>query len=262
VPEPEKMLLPSVRRFNEYLTLYPEQFSDMSMWNWDGNEREQSDHAPSPIQPDLIRRGVFIFMGRLQPSNSIDYDLILDDFDHLLPLYRFVEGKEVFPKLTQAVRGGFQFKPGCSVKPARTTGSLQERELDIALRHNELQRALHDHLASLYGAGEVGTEPDSAGGQVDVVVRRSQRFWFYEIKTAMSARACIRQALAQLLEYSYWPGAQEADKLIIVGEAYLDIEAKLYLASLRERFGLPIEYEQFNMATGMFSSPELQSATT
>jgi hypothetical protein len=153
---------------------------------------------------------VFVFMGRLQPADSIDYDLILDDFDHLLPLYRFVEGKEKFPKLVQPVQGGFQFKPGCNLKPARTTGSLQERELDIVLRHNELQKALHDHLASLYGAGEVGTERDSAGGQVDVVVRRSPGFWFYEIKTAMSARACIRQALAQLLEYAYWPGAQEA----------------------------------------------------
>lgn len=262
VPKPEKTLLPSIRKFNEYLTLYPERFSDMSMWNWDGGERQQSDHAPSPIQPYLIRRSVFVFMGRLQPTDSIDYDLILDDFDRLLPLYRFVEGKEEFPTLTQAVPGGFQFKPGCSVKPARTTGSSQQRELDITLRHNEIQRALHDNLASLYSAGEVGTELDSVGGQVDVVVRRSQRFWFYEIKIAMSARACIRQALAQLLEYSYWPGAQEAEKLIIVGEPPLDAEAKLYLTTLRQRFGLPVEYEQFNMATGMFGSPQMQSAAT
>lgn len=261
LPEPEKALLPSVRRFNEYLTLYPEQFSEMSMWNWDGDEREQSDHAPSPIQPDLLRRGVFVFMGRLQPTARIDYDLILDDFDRLLPLYRFVEGTEVFPKLHKPLPGGFQFKPGCSVKPVRTTGSLQERELDITLRHNELQRALHDYLVSLYGAAEVGTELYSADGHVDVVLRRSQRFWFYEIKTAMSAQACIRQALAQLLEYAYWPGAQEAEKLIIVGEPPLDNNAKLYLSTLKQRFSLPIEYEQFNMKTRVFS-PHEQLATT
>jgi hypothetical protein len=40
---------------------------------------------------------------------------------------------------------------------------------------------------------------------MDVVVRLGIRYWFYEIKTALSARACIREALAQLLEYSYWP---------------------------------------------------------
>ena len=205
LPEPEKTLLPSVRRFNEYLSLYPEQFSDMSMWSWHEDEREQSDHAPSPIQPDLVRRGVFIFMGRLQPSNDIDFDLILDDFDRLLPLYRFVEGTEAFPKQPQLGKSGFHFKPGCSVKPVRTKGSLQEQELDITLRHNELQRALYDYLVSLYGAGEVGTELYSADGKVDVVLHRSEKFWFYEIKTALSAQACIRQALSQLLEYAYWP---------------------------------------------------------
>jgi hypothetical protein len=228
------------------------------MWSWHEDEREQSDHAPSPIQPDLVRRGVFIFMGRLQPSNDIDFDLILDDFDRLLPLYRFVEGTEAFPKQPQLGKSGFHFKPGCSVKPVRTKGSLQEQELDITLRHNELQRALYDYLVSLYGAGKVGTELYSADGKVDVVLHHSEKFWFYEIKTAMSAQACIRQALSQLLEYAYWPGAQEAEKLIIVGEAPLDNEAKLYLSTLKQRFSLPIEYEQFDMNTDSFCSHEMQ----
>jgi hypothetical protein len=250
LPEPEKTLIPSVRRFNEYLTLNSQKFADMSMWHWEGNERKGSDHPPTPIQGGLIRRGVFLFMGRMQPASAIDYDLIVEDFDRLLPLYRFVEGQDTFPKETQPTKGSFQFKPGCTVKLARTTGSLPEKELNITLRHNELQRALHDHLASLYGVDDVGTEAESAGGQVDVIVRRGETFWFYEIKTALSARSCIRQALAQLLEYSFWPGAQEAEKLIIIGEAPLDKDAELYLASLRKRFDLPIEYEQFDMAKG------------
>jgi len=248
VPQPEETLIPSVRRFNEYLTLYPQQFADMSMWHWEGDERSD-DHPPTPIQPDLIRRGVFVFMGRMQPVDAIDYDLIVEDFDRLLPLYRFVEGRETFPQVTEPTKGGFQFKPGCTVKPARTTASLAERQLNITLRHNELQRALYNHLASLYGADDVGTERESAGGQVDVIVRRGEKFWFYEIKTSMSARGCIREALAQLLEYSFWPGAQEAEKLVIVGEAPLDTDAELYVANLRKRFALPIEYEHFDMAT-------------
>jgi hypothetical protein len=260
LPRPEEKLIPSVRRFNEYLTLYPQQFADMSMWHWEADERGDSDHPPTPIQADLIRRGIFMFMGRMQPIDAIDYDLMLDDLDRLLPLYRFVEGSNSFPKLTEPTKGGFQFKPGCTMKLARTTGSLQERALNITLRHNELQKALYDHLSSLYGGDDVGTENDSADGQVDVILRLGKRFWFYEIKTAMSARACIRQALAQLLEYSFWPRAQEAGKLVIVGEPPFDPDAKLYLATLRKRFGLPIYYEQFDMAKGTLHSSQASRA--
>jgi hypothetical protein len=254
VPQPEETLISSVRRFNEYLTLHPQQFADMSMWHWDGSDRKGSDHPPTAIQSDLIRRGVFVFMGRMQAADAIDFELILNDFDRLLPLYRFVEGKGTFPRLTEPTKGGFQFKPGCNVKPARTTASLAERQLNIILRHNELQLALHRHLSALYGADDVGTEGESAGGQVDVIVRRGKKFWFYEIKTSMSARGCIREALAQLLEYSFWPGAHEAEKLIIVGEPSLDADAEFYLATLRKRFALPIEYQHFEMAKGKLNS--------
>jgi len=64
--------------------------------------------------------------------------------------------------------------------------------------------------------------PNGIGGRIDTVVSQDGGYWFYEIKTAMSARACIRDALAQLLEYAYWPGAREASRLIIVGEPELD----------------------------------------
>ena len=43
-----------------------------------------------------------------------------------------------------------------------------------------------------------------------------------------------------------------------MGEAPLDNEAKLYLSTLKQRFGLPIEYEQFDMNTHSFCSHEMQ----
>ncbi len=91
VLEPEKTLLPSVKRFNNFMESNPRQFSDMWMWHWDENGERSTDYRPAPIQADLVRRGMFIFLGRMQPSNAVDYDLILDDFDRLLPLYQFVE---------------------------------------------------------------------------------------------------------------------------------------------------------------------------
>jgi len=94
----------------------------------------------------------------------------------------------------------------------------------------------------------VGTELGNATGvRLDVVVNANGSYSYYEIKIASSARACIREAVAQLLEYSYWPGALEAESLFIVGEAPLDSEADEYLRKLRDEFGLPIHYRQFDL---------------
>ena len=76
-----------------------------------------------------------------------------------------------------------------------------------------------------------------------VVRRPSNQFWYYEIKTSTSPRNCLRDALGQLLEYAYWPGAQEATRLIICGESPLDDDGNKYLSELKRRFQLPIDYQ-------------------
>ncbi len=143
---------------------------------------------------------------------------------------------------------GFHFQSGYTEGRARTTANVPGRELDVNLRHNLLREALHRALSQCFGADAVGTRelPNGIGGRIDAVVEQGGGdYWFYEIKTALSsARACIREALGQLLEYAYWPGAQEAKRLIIVGEPPLDDEARKYLKRLRQQFTLPIYYQQ------------------
>jgi hypothetical protein len=82
------------------------------------------------------------------------------------------------------------------------------------------------------------------------VVREGDRYIYYELKSYSSAQACIREALGQLLEYSFWPGATKAERLIVVGEAKLDAKGKSYLEYLRQEFALPIEYRRFDMKAG------------
>lgn len=108
-----------------------------------------------------------------------------------------------------------------------------------------LQEALHAQLGHQHGTDNVGTElPNGTGTKVDVIVRQPNEYWFYEIKTSSTARACIREALGQLLEYAFWPGAQTATRLIVAGEAPLDENGEAYLERLRTQFKLPINYEQ------------------
>jgi len=240
-------LLPKVRRFNQFLRIYPDELADLRMWSHDRHGRS-SIYSVGPISADLAQPKVFIFIGALGDAASPDYDRILFDFDRLLPLYRYVEGDADFPSLTNSQT--FTFVPGCAVKPSQTTAVLTQRELDVQLRHNDLQLALYEHLVAKHGADAVAAEQgNGAGARVDVAVRIGSGYIFYEIKTALSARSCIREALAQLLEYSFWPGSVEAKSLRIVGEPPLDSEAAAFLKKLRNKFSLPVEYQQFDLVS-------------
>lgn len=239
------VLIPKVRLFNDFMRLYPEQYGDMRMWHHAGRERS-ADYAPSPILPDLVRPGPFVFLGKRRPVALIDYDEILADFDRLLPLYEYVESGGREDAGPPAAPTGFTFQAGCTERPAATAATLAERELNVSLRHNLLQAGLTARLIAEYGAENVADEhPSGLGTKIDVVLRRTpEEYWYYEIKTAHSPRSCIREALGQVMEYAYWPGAREPRRLIVCGANSLDDDGRAYLQQLNERFRLPVAYEQ------------------
>lgn len=240
-------LLSKVARFNEYLRVHSEDFASLRMWYYERGMRSL-DYAPTPIPPDLVKPGVFIFLGSHQPAGNVDTASVVDTFDLLLPLYEFTEGKETFPGSVGGA--GFVFLGGCTVKPSSTKATTVQRQIDVQLRHNDIQVALHKHLAALHGHSSVQTElPTGNGTAIDVGLRLGDRYWFYEIKTSLSARICIREALGQLLEYAFWPRSQEPERLVVIGEPVLDKEAMLYLEQLRKRFDIPIFYQQFDMSS-------------
>lgn len=230
-----------VKLFNDYIETNAEDFRDMRMWHYaDGRS---VDRLPGPIPSALVTKGMFVFLGKRQPAPRIDYTTILDDFDRLLALYQYVEsGGTTVP--TPVVKNGFDFKPGCPKTQGSTVASLPQRKLDIDLRHNRIRDALYRRLASAHGKDNVGAErPSGVGTRIDMVVRANGDYWFYEIKTALTPRACLREAIGQLLEYGLWPGARKPARFIVVGEGSLDAEAGEYLHRLRTLYALPIEYE-------------------
>lgn len=244
VPDPVTTLTPKIKRFNDFMELHAEHFGDLRMWHFE-HGIQSATYMPGPIPWERVRRGVFIVLAKRQPLRTIGYETILDEFDRLLPLYRYVESKVPSDPVLTPVGSGFLFLPGCSVKASAAVATSPQRQLDIDLRHNELQHALYRRLASQFGEENVGTErPSGIGTRIDVVVRRNSDFWFYEIKTSGSPRACLREALGQLLEYSLWPGSQIASRLVVVGEGALDDSGSEYLRRLKERFALPVDYEQ------------------
>ena len=237
--------------FNEFLHLYPDEYADMRMWHKHERQSNWSDeYMPSPIPPERVKKGMFVFLGKCFPIDQLDYQRILTDFDRLLPLYRYVENAGSLPPTLVCEDPPFSFKPGHTGKPGQTTAHLVRDRIDVNLWHNVMQTQLYETLVSKYGKENVRTEhPSGVGTLIDVALRHPDSFWFYEIKTAHSPRACIREAIGQLLEYSYWPKTQEAAKLIVVGETPLDPEGEAYLSLLNKRFSLPVEYEHIVVPT-------------
>ena len=237
-------LIPKVRLFNDFLRLYPALYADMRTWHWRDGSRS-SELPPAPIPHELVSKGVFVFLGHLSSIQELDYDRILIEMDRLLPLYEYVESSGRRQPLSKPDKEHFVFRPGCTLKASATKASYAQQELDVNLRHNLLQLGLYRRLVKAHGADNVGAElPTGIGTSVDLVVRQGSGYWFYEIKTSVSPRACIREAIGQLLEYAFWPGSQEANRLIVVGETAADADVQEYCRRLNKRFSLPIQYQQ------------------
>ena len=242
-----ELFVPKIYLFNDYIRCNPTLFQDMSMWHY-VDSKYSGDREPMPIQDDLIKENVFIFLGQRTQLKNIKYENILDDFDRLLPLYICVEGGGRSDFLPRSPIKNFNFYPGHTRKPSSTTATSRSQQHHVNLRHNDLQEKLYTKLVANYGKKNVGTNHHLPyGGEVDVILKTQEGYWFYEIKTSPSPLQCIREAIGQLLEYSFRPEGQEAKRLIVVGEGKIDAEGETYIQLLRERFGLPISYEQVSL---------------
>lgn len=230
--------------FNEYIRANSGTFGDFWMWHYpDDGTGKSADYRPGEIPNTLLGEGVFIFLGKRKKPSELSYDDILELFDRLLPLYIYIE--------ENVSRGGGPTEADSTSIPRQadrtyeTTAEPTEIEISVDLRHNKIQDALESKLSEEYGAGNVKSEYPSEYGRVDLVVETGESRDFYEIKPYSDPRLCIREAVGQLLEYAYWSGMEEPDRLVIVGESEIDGEAEDYLLKLWEKFGLPVEYEHF-----------------
>lgn len=144
----------------------------------------------------------------------------------------------------------FAFSSGHNPKTEGTVVvSVPQDKTTANLLHNQIQNRMFKYLVAVHGKDKVGTEIDTGfRTSIDVVVSEPEGLTFYEIKTATVIKASIRQALPQLLEYAYWPNTDKAKRLVIVSHLPTTKDAETYLRGLREKFGIPIHYQQFDLS--------------
>jgi hypothetical protein len=113
--------------------------------------------------------------------------------------------------------------------------------------HPKLQKELMELLQKKFGKENVRRE----SAYVDLKVDCGRRRLLIEIKTDPVARRAIREALGQILEYSYFqPDLQSPietvdAELFIVAPGQCNDQISAYISLLREKFDMPIQYCRF-----------------
>ena len=243
-----KKLFPKLDKLNKFICCRGDDYlNGFLMWHWHPSKGRSDDRSLEVVPRRLYMDGVFIFLGKYERVDIFNSDTILRDFDRLLPLYKYVEFEvSDFPSLDDEY--GFTFRP-ChrldrSERRYWAEAMRETGQIEVSLRHRQIQDALYQELRAELGNHVAAEYSDGADGRVDLIAQRGDDLEFYEIKIGPSARLCIRQALGQLMEYGFWPGAACPAKLFVVGEPPLDGKAEEFLQSLREKFKIPIYYRQ------------------
>lgn len=157
--------------------------------------------------------------------------------------------RNIFPWFVYSNRvsdtGRIEFVPGHKSRVASGVAEVGLGLRTIQYRQNVIQDRLVDLLREEFGDSVASEHPTGTGGAADaLVLKRDGEFVLYEIKPATTASGAVRQALGQLLEYSYRGNGLEAVELVVVSNAPLDPVTEEYIVCLRAKFGLPLRYMQ------------------
>jgi hypothetical protein len=147
--------------------------------------------------------------------------------------------------------------PGKTValKTGKVPVDIAQRETEANDEHRRLSNLLQSLLPTYdftkvanscpihYGIGKSANE-------IDMVASDKQgRTTFFEIKALPSLDKCIREALGQLLEYTYWEAAPSphAQRLVIASPHPLTPPARRYLQRLQQELNLFLGYVQIDV---------------
>ena len=174
----------------------------------------------------LRRRDVQEFLG-------INYRII--DHDHFDPWKKKMESLAGSPR---RIRQGVVSKNESEVSYVSSA-----KEHTYKPVHNIMQNALKEWLERSMDYKTVVLEENNI--DIKATTNRGEVHLF-EVKTA-SPKMCIREALGQILEYAHFKENNHYQKLIIVGPQAPEKDIKDYVDLLRELYGIPVWYRQFDI---------------
>ena len=135
-----------------------------------------------------------------------------------------------------------KFVPGLNIPQSSETRSGHSDAITTKNLHNELMRKLYDRLCVESGKDNVGTEIRVGAKRIDAVVKGTDFYDLYEVKTALNPFDCVTEALGQLCQYAYLFCRDKIGKMVIAGVSEPTKEVEQYLATLRKNHSLSVYY--------------------
>lgn len=115
------------------------------------------------------------------------------------------------------------------------------KECVINRRHNKLQEAFAKYLKSKYGENKVFLEENF----VDIRVVEDDALTFFEVKKDYRPVKCIREALGQLMEYSYQHQGEKPIRFVVVGPSLASSEDEQFIRFLKQSIKQEFDYIGF-----------------
>jgi hypothetical protein len=127
-----------------------------------------------------------------------------------------------------------------ATKSRNTTTQLRTvtRSYIVEQKHNKIQEALVKILSDEYGEENVILEENF----VDIKLIQPEFINFYEVKSSSYASECIKEALGQILLYSFYDGDIRKKNHIVVGQYPPTENDKKYIEFIKKNLKLDFEY--------------------
>lgn len=206
-----------------------------------------------PVQLGEWTGNTWLFNVKFKPENCLIDKLIeVDSSDSAIPSTRYtlINLKKLPSELEKKESLQDSYGPPEKSDPVPKFTTLSTRTsgpkiTEIPHLHYRITESLYKFLKN-EGYIVQWERLSPAGGKVDMIGWKGEKAIFFEIKTYPSAKACIREALGQVLEYAMYPSKSRADKLVIVSQNNSTPSDQAYIQHLRETLNLNLEYWAFD----------------
>jgi hypothetical protein len=173
-----------------------------------------------------------------KPSNKNVYEFMRELYDRF---GRDNEKDETTGKTEKGKRGRKGKRKGTTKRNTKTQIRTVNRSYIVEQKHNKIQEALRKKLAEKHGDENVILEEN----YVDVKLIQPEYLGFYEVKSSSYASECIREALGQILLYSYHDQDKRKKKIFVVGQYPANKQDYGYIEYIKDN--LDVEFEYLNV---------------
>lgn len=171
----------------------------------------------------------------IKPANRDVYQFMGELYD------RFGRGKDkvVLPKKSSTPsKKGKRKRKGSPSRNTLPQNRTITRSYYAEQKHNIIQEELYKQLVEEYGKENVVLEEN----YVDIKLIQRDFLRFYEVKSASYASECIKEALGQILLYSYEDEDKRIKKICVVGQYPATEQDLNYINYIKNNLNLDFEY--------------------